>query len=395
MNRYAVGKYRFTDEKEYETAKKEFELVQKLRNNTNFDSPKEVKELYHKISTGQIQFFSQIGRDFDDEIYELVSRMGTQRDESQNRNKTLKTSKKHTKKRKPEIKQLNEYNTDMQQAILKEMKKRERLRHIILCVSIFILVVCSGYVLFYQYMTLRTQRDVEKLAALREDMQDDFSFQHNFSADESPMYHANITNQGDLETPEILPLYEDLFNQNKSLIGWIKIADTIIDYPVMQTVNNEYYLDHNFHQQYDKNGSIFMDAQCSVYPRSDNLILYGHHMKSGKMFGHLWKYESQEYYKKHPHIEFDTIYETGVYEVMFVFRDKVYSKEDVNFKYYEFINAYSEQEFDSYMAEMAAMSYYDTGVVAEYGDRLLTLSTCDYEQNNGRFVVVARKISDS
>ena len=80
---------------------------------------------------------------------------------------------------------------------------------------------------------------------------------------------------------------------------------------------------------------------------------------------------------------------------MFVFRDKVYSKEDVNFKYYEFINAYSEQEFDSYMAEMAAMSYYDTGVVAEYGDRLLTLSTCDYEQNNGRFVVVARKISDS
>ena len=68
---------------------------------------------------------------------------------------------------------------------------------------------------------------------------------------------------------------------------------------------------------------------------------------------------------------------------------------DVNFKYYEFINAYSEQEFDSYMAEMAEMSYYDTGVVAEYGDRLLTLSTCDYEQNNGRFVVVARKISDS
>ena len=391
MNRYTLGKYRFTDEKEYKTAKKEFELVQNLRQTTNFDSPKELKALYHRISSGEIHFVSQIGRDFDDEIYELVSSI----DSPKTTDTKSKMQKSHTHKQKSEIKQLNDYNPEMQQAILKEMKKRERIRRIILCCSILILLGCSGYVLFYQYMTLRTQRDVEKLAALREDMQDNVIFQQNQTNDESPMYHANITEQDNLTPPEILPLYKDLYNQNKSLIGWIKIADTIIDYPVMQTVNNEYYLDHNFHQQYDKNGSIFMDAQCSVYPRSDNLILYGHHMKSGKMFGHLWKYESQEYYKKHPYIEFDTIYETGIYEVIFVFRDKVYSKEDVNFKYYEFINAYSEQEFDSYMAEMAAMSYYDTGVVAEYGDRLLTLSTCDYEQNNGRFVVVARKISDS
>ncbi len=391
MNRYILGKYRFTDEKEYETAKKEFELVQKLRKNTNFDSPKEVKALYHRISSGEIRFISQIGRDFDDEVYELISRFDSQ-GKTEQKSKKQKTN---TKKQKSEIKQLNDYNPEMQQAILKEIKKRERIRRIILCVSIFILIGCSGYVIVYQYMTIRTQRDVEKLAALREDMQDNVILKQNQSNDESPMYHANITEQDNLPSPEILPLYEDLYNQNKSLIGWIKIADTIIDYPVMQTVNNEYYLDHNFHQQYDKNGSIFMDAQCSVYPRSDNLILYGHHMKSGKMFGYLWKYESQDYYKKHPHIEFDTIYETGIYEVMFVFRDKVYSKEDVNFKYYEFINAFSEQEFNSYMAEMAAMSYYDTGVVAKYGDRLLTLSTCDYEQSNGRFVVVARKISDS
>ena len=79
---------------------------------------------------------------------------------------------------------------------------------------------------------------------------------------------------------------------------------------------------------------------------------------------------------------------------MFVFRDKVYSQEDVNFKYYEFIDANSEEEFNSYMDEMAAISYYDTGVIAQYGDRLITLSTCDYQQDNGRFVVVARRVTE-
>ena len=125
----------------------------------------------------------------------------------------------------------------------------------------------------------------------------------------------------------------------------------------------------------------------------DNIILYGHHMKSGKMFGTLNKYSKQSYYEEHPTIKFDTIYEKGEYQIMYVFRSKVYSEEDVNFKYYQFINAGSEKEFNSYLNEMAALSLYDTGVTASYGDQLLTLSTCDYQENKGRFVVVAKKVS--
>jgi sortase B len=110
------------------------------------------------------------------------------------------------------------------------------------------------------------------------------------------------------------------------------------------------------------------------------------------MFGSLNKYSSKEYYEEHPKFEFDTIYEKGAYEIVYVFRSKIYNEDVVVFKYYQFLDAQSEQEFNSNMAEMAKISLSDTGITPEYGDELLTLSTCDYQENNGRFVIVARKI---
>ena len=136
-----------------------------------------------------------------------------------------------------------------------------------------------------------------------------------------------------------------------------------------------------------------MDKDCDVLKPSTNFILYGHHMQSGKMFGNLDLYEKESYYKEHPYIQFDTIYEKGMYQVMYVFRSRVYNEDEIVFKYYQFIDADSKQEFDSYMKEMASMSFYDTGVTAEFGDQLLTLSTCDYTESGGRFVVVAKKIA--
>ena len=161
---------------------------------------------------------------------------------------------------------------------------------------------------------------------------------------------------------------------------------------MMQTVNNEYYLTHDFNGKDDNNGSLFLDCNCNAMFRSTNLIVYGHHMKSGKMFGNLKKYKNEDYCKEHSIIKFDTIYEKGVYEVMYVFTDTIKDAEDVSFKYYQFIDAVSEEEFDSNMKAMAEMSFFDTGVTAEYGDDLLTLSTCDSSASTARFVVVARRI---
>lgn len=232
-------------------------------------------------------------------------------------------------------------------------------------------------------MAAKSADEFAELAQLKE------AAAKNPQASKSVIVHR--TNDEDIEIPDILTEYSTLYQKNQKLIGWIKIDDTVIDYPVMQTTNNEYYLNHDFYQNEDKNGCIFMDCQCDVIKGCDNIILYGHHMQSGKMFGSLSKYSSENYYKEHPTIQFDTIYEKGTYQIMYVFRSKVYSEGDVTFKYYQFINAASEKEFNSAMYEMAALSLYDTGISAAYGDQILTLSTCDYQENNGRFVVVAKK----
>lgn len=385
--RRILGGHRFTNAADYEAAERDLIKIEEIRKRVDFNSLQSLEGLYNDLQTGQIVFESVLGQDFDDEVYEAyisLSQKKNVKDSSSKKNNASAVNGKNAKRL-----SLDDFDDEMQEQILKEIRKKERNRRIILIACGFVAVACFAYFIIYQYMSARTDKDVEQLAnAIKEE--DSFVPPVN---SENDKYYANLT-ESEEGVPEVLYKYEDLYNQNKSLIGWVKIADTVIDYPVMQTVNNEYYLEHNFYQEYDKNGSIFLDAACSVYPRSTNLIIYGHHMKSGKMFGSLQKYQNESYYEKHKYIQFDSIYEEGTYEVMYVFRDKVYSQEDVNFKYYEFVDANSEEEFNSYMDEMAAISYYDTGVVAQYGDQLLTLSTCDYQQDNGRFVVVARRVTE-
>lgn len=407
--RRIIGGHRFANEADFKAAERDLAKIEEIKKKIDLNDPKSVEGLYNDLQTGQIVFESVIGQEFDDEIYEAYVNFrdgktvdnkvttdktaqkagsignGYKGDKGSKRNKDSKSSRDKTGK----AISLEDFDEDMQEQILQELKKKERIRRYILIACGTLAIGCLTYFGVYEFMSARTEKDAQELASA---IKEEESFVPPASS-EDDKYYAQLT-ETEEGVPEVLYKYEDLYNQNKSLIGWVKIADTVIDYPVMQTVNNEYYLDHNFNQEYDKNGSIFLDASCSVYPRSTNLIIYGHHMKSGKMFGSLQKYQNESYYKEHKYIQFDTIYEEGTYEVMFVFRDKVYSQEDVNFKYYEFIDANSEEEFNSYMDEMAAISYYDTGVIAQYGDQLLTLSTCDYQQSNGRFVVVARRVEE-
>ena len=398
--RRIIGGHRFTNEADYKAAERDVIKIEEIKKRVDFNNPRSVEALYNDLQTRQIVFESVIGQEFDDEVYEAYvafrdnHKVGSQKEASKDSAGTVKNAFKTEKRAKGKNTSafdkkisLDDFDEEMQAQILKELNKKERIRKGIMISCGLIAIGCLTYFGIYSYMTARTEQDANKLA---DAIKDDVFLPVNSEDDK---YYAQLT-ESEEGVPQVLYKYEDLYNQNKSLIGWVKIADTVIDYPVMQTVNNEYYLDHNFNQEYDKNGSIFLDAACSVYPRSTNLIIYGHHMKSGKMFGSLQKYQNESYFKEHRYIEFDTIYEEGTYEVMFVFRDKVYSQGDVNFKYYEFTDANSEEEFNSYMDEMAALSYYDTGVVAQYGDQLLTLSTCDYQQDNGRFVVVARRVYD-
>ncbi len=183
--------------------------------------------------------------------------------------------------------------------------------------------------------------------------------------------------------------YADLYAQNNDFIGWIRIDDTAINYPVMQSKDSpNYYLNHNFSKEYSRFGVPYMQVNCSL--SSDNIIVYGHNMKNKSMFNELTQYRSNDFCNSHKYIKFDTLSEERIYEVIAVFKTVAYSSE--GFEYYTFVNAKTENDFSTYIEKCKALSLYDTGVNAEYGDKLITLSTCEYSQKNGRFVVVAKEI---
>ncbi len=377
----------FRTKADYEAALRDESKIALLRSKIDFSDREAVLKLHKKIQDREYEFETVLGRDFDDEVYELVCQYkeGNAQEKKASPKafgrKQPKKGAKHPsgrKSQKQDVK-LEDYDEEMQKRILLQMYAQEKRRKRIQIAAAVLCVACLGYFGVYYYTADRSGSNFKTLSSLKDRMP-------------APgIVHATVTLDGDKEAPEILDQYKILYNKNKSLAGWIKIADTEIDYPVMQTVNNEYYLSHNYEQEYDKNGSIFLDKDCDIIDRSTNLIVYGHHMKSGKMFGTLDQYKNEGYYKEHKKIQFDTIYEEGVYEVMYAFRAQIYMDNEVKFKYYQFINAGSAEEFDSNMQAMREMSLYDTGVAAVYGDELLTLSTCD-DKTDVRFVVVAKRV---
>ena len=198
------------------------------------------------------------------------------------------------------------------------------------------------------------------------------------------------------QTDSVAVSYKRLFEVNEDMIGWLKIPGTEIDYPVMQTMEDEeYYLYRNFFKEKDNNGTLILDTDSDITKTSNNLIIHGHNMKSGAMFGGLLDFEKEEYTKEHNRIEFYTRDEERKYEIIAVFRSKVYTVEDKVFKYYQFFEADNQDEFDDFYNNIKKMSLYDTGVTAQYGDEFITLSTCVYHTTNGRLVVVGKRIVNS
>lgn len=396
MAGFEVAGRKFRTEADYKAALRDQAKIDEIKSKVNMEQPGEVITLYNDMQMGKYRFETTVGNDFDDEIYELAQQYksrGYTKDSKLNQKKKKishkdgrakqhnSSEKKNRTKDKKQV-ALEDYDAGMQKEILAELKKRDKRRSLLVVLCSIVAVGCFGYFGVYYYFSDRTEMDYNSLANLKGDT--------SLSAVTSPVT-IHYTD-GDEEELTVLEEYQTLYNKNKKLIGWLKIDDTNIDYPVMQTANNEYYLDHNYNQEYDKNGSLFLDKDCDVVHRNTNLIIYGHHMKSGKMFGNLNLYSSEDYCKKHSTIQFDTIYEKGTYQVMYVFRSRIYNEDEIVFKYYQFLDAASDKEFSSYMQEMAALSLYDTGVTAAYGDELLTLSTCDNSEQDGRFVVVAKRV---
>ncbi len=345
-------------------------VIDELKRKYDLKKDSDILALYAALQSGQYRLVTPQERAFDDEVYELAMAV-KQRQKDGVQNASQKTAKSKSGKQRHRI--------------LVMTRREQKIKRMIAVVLFMLAAGCLFYFGWYCYDSYLTKRENERLASRKENemLSSLYETQEIVHTDEETGVEKVYT---------VLDEYKSLYNHNKNLIGWLKIADTNIDYPVMQTDNNEFYLDHDVDHEPDKNGTLFMDYRCDVLAPSFNFIIYGHNMRSGNMFGTLDKYKSESYFEKHPVILFDTIYEKGVYEVMYVFNSHIYTEDEITFKYYQMIDIASEKEFESNMQSMQEISLYDTGVTAVYGDQLLTLSTCDYGEDDGRFVVVAKRV---
>lgn len=210
---------------------------------------------------------------------------------------------------------------------------------------------------------------------------------------------AEPTAEATTRAQVMLPDMAQLYAENKDIVGWIQIDGTPVDYPVMYTPDEgdgQYYLYRNFAREEDptQEGCLFVDENCTVDPRSTNLLIHGHNMKNGTMFHTLLDYKDEAFYKEHPIIHYKTLYEDQEYEIAYVFLSQVYNVDDDVWKFYKFYNAANAQEYDDFVNHCKELELYDTGVTARYDDELLTLTTCEYTVENGRMVVVARRVTE-
>ena len=251
-----------------------------------------------------------------------------------------------------------------------------------------------------------SQAEMERLRNLKDITPSDPSLSGGAETVLEGSAEGNSPVKKESEKAEILDKYKALYEENPDIIGWLSIDGTVIDYPVMQTPDDEeYYLNRGFDKQYSDNGCLIMDTDSNVGVGtkegdylggsdrpSDNLIIHGHTMKNGEMFGNLSLYEKEDYAKEHNIIKFDSLYESREYEVIAVFYSQVYYTTDDCFKYYKFFSADNQEEFDDWYDNIKDLSLFDTGVEAKFGDEFITLSVCAYHVENGRLVVVGKRI---
>jgi len=270
---------------------------------------------------------------------------------------------------------------------MKDKNKKEKEINFNICflkilMSICILFFISSYIFVFNYIFENKQykRENENLFKGKQIVE---------------IKDINVEENGIFKTGNMLKI-EELQKENSDIVGWLEIENTNINYPVLQTYNNEFYLTHDYKKKYSKNGSIFLDKSVNIDIKSTNFLIYGHRNTAGLMFEDLIKYKKEEYYKKNPIIKFTTSNEESEYEIISVFLSHVYYKNEKNvFRYYYFINAKNEEEFNEYITGVKKNSIYNIEKTAVYGDQLLTLSTCEYSRKDGRLAIVAKKIKSS
>ncbi|MBQ9278716.1 MAG: class B sortase [Lachnospiraceae bacterium] len=328
-----------------------------------------------------------------EEAYRLLGKKGPGKDESDKEGSDKEESNKkdnlYISDKKEEKKPYISETKKKSKSKKKKLYKTLYILAMTLLISIF--VGCSIYLIVYFWQAKKIDKKVDELKEMIV-AEDDTEFQ--VEEDETIVDNSGKkTEYVYVDGVKVQKKFAKIYRENNDFIGWLTLSGTEIDYPVMQTMDDEeYYLHRDFDKNYNGNGTLFVDTASDVSRPSDNMIIYGHNMKNGKMFHDLLKYDDEEFYNSHKYIQFDTIYGDGKYEVIAAFRTEIYNKDYTGFKYYTFFDAQTPEDFSQFVKECQERTPYNISTSASFGDKLITLSTCAYHADEGRFVVVAKKI---
>ena len=193
------------------------------------------------------------------------------------------------------------------------------------------------------------------------------------------------------------PAYADLYAANQDMVGWLKIENTkYINFPIVQTTDNDIYLKRDFYGRKTDYGNPFLDFRNNAKELDRNTIIFGHHMRSGDQeFSELTDYLTIDGFKRHPVIDFSTLYADYKWKVYAVFLTNSKAQHDNGYVFnYIFTNLESDDKFMEYVSEIDQRKLYSTGVDIKPTDKILTLSTCNYDWDEQRLVVVARLVRE-
>ena len=280
------------------------------------------------------------------------------------------------------------------------MKKILRILLLILFTATFLV---SGWLLLDYFMESREQSGkYDELSGIVDDAREDdgwnipdksdLTSEDIYSGDiVSDVKLVTVTNPHTGEDISIISEYAQLYSRNDDFAGWINLPNTKLNYPIVYHPEDvDYYLHRNFDDEYSAHGCIYVREQCDLQTPSDNVTIYGHNMKDGTMFAPLHGYQDKEFWEDNQYIFLDTLTERHIYQVFCVFTTT--ASVGKGFEYHLFVDAADQAEFDDFVTQCMLRRMYDTGITAEYGDKLITLSTCEYSQTNGRLVIVAKRI---
>lgn len=254
----------------------------------------------------------------------------------------------------------------------------EIIRKIIFLVALIVLIISGSVLVSNKLEDLRAGRNDADIAAL-----------HNGDAN---VEEAEKLFGGPLPDG-ILPEFAMLYAQNQDVVGWLHVEGTDLDYPIARAQDNDYYFHRNYYKEETRYGVPFMDYRCGYNPLDENTVIYGHHMNNGTVFSSLDAYKTLDGYKKHPIINFDTLYERHEWQVFGAFITNAYKSDDDGYTFNYMINSFAdENDFNGFVDAVKKRSVFTTDVEVTYGDKLLTLQTCSHEFGDARLVVVARMV---